>query len=119
MSEKEAANALPDEDYEPDLLTLEDDEGTEHTFEVLDATDVDGVRYLAMVPYNENAAQSLESDAEMIIMRAGEGEGDEEFLDIVDDEDELAAVGQVFLTRLQELYDIDLDELAGQSPGKD
>lgn len=102
-----------EDDYEPDLLTLEDEAGVEHTFEVLDATDIDGERYMAMATYNPDPAAALEEDAEMLIMKLSM-DGDEEVLDLVEDEDELMTATQVFLTRLSELYDIDLDELAAQ-----
>ena len=35
------------EEAAPDLLTLEDEDGKEVTFEVIDATEVNGTRYLA------------------------------------------------------------------------
>ena len=37
-------------DYTPDLLTLEDEDGKEHTVEVIDAADFKDQRYLAVVP---------------------------------------------------------------------
>ena len=36
------------EEAAPDLLTLEDEDGKEVTFEVIDATEVNGTRYLAV-----------------------------------------------------------------------
>lgn len=39
------------EEAAPDLLTLEDEDGKEVTFEVIDATEVNGTRYLAVIPY--------------------------------------------------------------------
>ena len=39
-----------EEGYEPDLLTLEDEEGKEHVFEVIDALDHKGTHYMALVP---------------------------------------------------------------------
>lgn len=104
-------DALPEEDdYEPDLMTLQDEEGVEHCFEVLDATDIDDVRYLAVAPHEPDPKKGLEEPAEMFIMRLGEVDG-EEYLDVVDDEEELQRVGQVFLNRLSEVYDIDVEEL--------
>lgn len=38
------------EEAAPDLLTLEDEDGKEVTFEVIDATEVNGTRYLAVIP---------------------------------------------------------------------
>ncbi len=110
MDENTQSTGLPDE-YEPDILTLEDEAGVEHTFEVIDAADFGENRYLALVPYNPNPAATLAEDAEMLIMRVGEEENGDEYLDLVDDADELQGVGQMFLNRLSEVYNIDLEEL--------
>ena len=97
------------EDAAPDLLTLEDEDGKEVTFEVIDATEVNGTRYLAVIPYQEDP-ESLQEDAELILMRIGtDDEG--EYMDIVDDDEELLTVGKVFEERLRAMYDIDDSEL--------
>ena len=90
------------EEATPDLLTLEDEDGKEVTFEVIDATEVNGTRYLAVIPYQE--------DAELILMRIGTDE-EGEYMDIVDDDEELLTVGKVFEERLSAMYDIDDSEL--------
>lgn len=97
------------EEAAPDLLTLEDEDGKEVTFEVIDATEVNGTRYLAVIPYQEDP-ESLQEDAELILMRIGtDDEG--EYMDIVDDDEELITVGKVFEERLCAMYDIDDSEL--------
>ena len=97
------------EEAAPDLLTLEDEDGKEVTFEVIDATEVNGTRYLAVIPYQEDP-ESLQEDAEQIPMRIGtDDEG--EYMDIVDDDEELITVGKVFEERLRAMYDIDDSEL--------
>ena len=97
------------EEATPDLLTLEDEDGKEVTFEVIDATEVNGTRYLAVIPYQEDP-ESLQEDAELILMRIGtDDEG--EYMDIVDDDEELITVGKVFEERLRARYDIDDSEL--------
>lgn len=97
------------EEAAPDLLTLEDEDGKEVTFEVIDATEVNGTRYLAVIPYQEDP-ESLQEDAELILMRIGtDDEG--EYMDIVDDDEELITVGKVFEERLRAMYDIDDYEL--------
>lgn len=97
------------EEAVPDLLTLEDEDGKEVTFEVIDATEVNGTRYLAVIPYQEDP-ESLQEDAELILMRIGtDDEG--EYMDIVDDDEELITVGKVFEERLRAMYDIDDSEL--------
>ena len=97
------------EEATPDLLTLEDEDGKEVTFEVIDATEVNCTRYLAVIPYQEDP-ESLQEDAELILMRIGtDDEG--EYMDIVDDDEELITVGKVFEERLRAMYDIDDSEL--------
>ena len=97
------------EEATPDLLTLEDEDGKEVTFEVIDATEVNGTRYLAVIPYQEDP-ERLQEDAELILMRIGtDDEG--EYMDIVDDDEELITVGKVFEERLRAMYDIDASEL--------
>lgn len=97
------------EEATPDLLNLEDEDGQEVTFEVIDATEVNGTRYLAVIPYQEDP-ESLQEDAELILMRIGtDDEG--EYMDIVDDDEELITVGKVFEERLRAMYDIDDSEL--------
>ena len=97
------------EEAAPDLLTLEDEDGKEVTFEVIDATEVNGTRYLAVILYQEDP-ESLQEDAELILMRIGtDDEG--EYMDIVDDDEELITVGKVFEERLRAMYDIDDSEL--------
>ena len=97
------------EEATPDLLTLEDEDGKEVTFEVIDATEVNGTRYLAAIPYQEDP-ESLREDAELILMRIGTDE-EGEYMDIVDDDEELLTVGKVFEERLSAMYDIDDSEL--------
>lgn len=103
MSEQ---NLPLEDDYTPDLLTLEDEDGKEHTFEVIDAADFKDARYMAVVPYVEDPEQLVEEDMDLIIMRVNEDE-EGEYLDVVDDDDELFEVSGMFAQRLKDLYDIE------------
>jgi hypothetical protein len=51
---EEIKNPNTEEEYQPDLMTLEDEDGNEVTFEVIDALDHKGVHYLAVVEYAED-----------------------------------------------------------------
>ena len=86
------------EDAEPDLITLTDEEGTEYTFEVIDAVDHNGTHYMAMVPYVEDEKQ-LDDDLQLVIMKVGQDE-EGEFLDVVEDDEELYEISGVFEKRL-------------------
>ena len=102
------ASGRTTDDYSPDLITLTDEDGKEFSFEVIDAADYNDERYLAVVSYAEDSTEQLEEDANLIIMRVGEEDG-EEYLDVVDDDEELYEVSDMFARRLEELYDIDLN----------
>lgn len=94
-----------EEGYEPDLLTLEDEEGKEHVFEVIDALDHKGTHYMALVPYVESE-EALEEDMDLLIMKVGQ-DADGEYVDIVDDDEELYEVSKAFEKRLGEFFDIE------------
>ena len=95
-----------EDDYTPDLITLEDEDGKEHVFEVIDAADLNGAHYMALVPYVENEQQLEETEAELLLMKVGE-DADGEYLDIVEDDEELFQVSKMFEKRLQEFFDIE------------
>lgn len=96
-------------DYTPDIITLEDEDGKEFNFEVIDAADYDEDHYLAVVPCVDDEA-NLEEESDLIIMRVCEDENGDEYLDVVDDDEELAEVSGVFADRLSELFDIETGE---------
>ena len=68
------------------------------------------IRYLAVVPYSEDPEAQLQQDGQLIIMRVDEDE-EGEYLDIVDDDEELVDVSKMFETRLREIFDIDDSDL--------
>ena len=93
-----------DEEYQPDLMTLEDEDGTEVTFEVIDALDHKGVHYLAVVEYTENEEDA--EDAQLVILSVGEDD-EGEYLDVVEDDETLLEVSKLFEQRLSDDYEID------------
>ncbi len=100
----EIKNPNAEEEYQPDLMTLQDEDGNEVTFEVIDALDHKGVHYLAVVEYTENEEDA--EDAQLVILSVGEDE-DGEYLDVVDDDETLLEVSKLFEKRLSEDYDIE------------
>ena len=93
-----------DEEYQPDLMTLEDEDGNEVTFEVIDALDHKGVHYLAEVEYTENEEDA--EDAQLVILSVGEDD-EGEYLDVVEDDETLLEVSKLFEQRLSDDYEID------------
>ena len=94
-----------DSEYGNDILTLEDDDGVEHTVEVLDSIENAGTRYLALSPIYDDPQQTLADSGELVILRVVEADG-EEFLETIDDEDEMDEIADIFMERLEEDYDV-------------
>ena len=100
----EIKNPNTEEEYQPDLMTLEDEDGNEVTFEVIDALDHKGVHYLAVVEYTENEEDA--EDAQLVILSVGEDD-EGEYLDVVEDDETLLEVSKLFEQRLGDDYEID------------
>lgn len=101
------------QDYNPDLVTVSDDNGQEITFEILDRIeDDDDKRYVALIPYYdpENPEEILEGSAELIVLRVKEDPKDgDSYLYPIEDEDEFNRISNIFEERLSDYYEI-LDE---------
>jgi len=95
-------------DYTPDLYTLVDEEGKEQTFEMLDAIEQDGERYFALVPYQEDPDELLDSDGDLVILKA-QMDGEEEILASIDDDAEFDKIGAIFMKRIEEMFENDFD----------
>lgn len=95
--------------YSPNLLTVTDDDGTEHVFEELDRIETDTDRYVALIPSYEGSDELLEDDGELIIVKVREEDG-ETFLYPIEDDAEFAEIAHAFEDRLQDLFEIDLEE---------
>ena len=98
-------NAESEEEYQPDLMTLEDENGNEVTFEVIDALDHKGVHYLAVVEYAENE-DDVDEDAQLVILSVGEDD-EGEYLDVVEDDETLLEVSKLVETRLSDQFEIE------------
>ena len=94
---------MPNNDYEPDLFTLEDEDGKEQTFELLDTYKEDSITYYAMIPRLSDP-ENLEEDDYFVILRKDEDDPDE-YLNTIDDEDELDRIAGIFLERIAEAED--------------
>ena len=93
-------------EYNPDIITLSDDNGKEYTFEVLDAIETDIGRYLALLPTYEDPKKMLEESGELVIVKVG-GEDGEEYYYEIEDDDEYETVADAFIDRLEDFFEID------------
>lgn len=100
------------EEYNPDIVSVVDEDGKEHMFEELDRIETDNGRYVALLPLYDDAEAMLEDEGELIILRVIEENGDT-ILEPIEDDDEFNEVGQMFEERLAEMFDFDEEEPDG------
>lgn len=98
-----------DENYNPDIVSVVDEDGVEHTFEELDRIETDDARYVALLPVYDEAEEILDDDGELIILKVNEEDG-ETYLEPIEDEDEFNEIGSIFEERLADLFDIHEEE---------
>lgn len=98
-----------DENYNPDIVSVVDEDGVEHTFEELDRIETDDARYVALLPVYDEAEDILDDDGELIILKVNEEDG-ETYLEPIEDEDEFSEIGSIFEERLSDLFDIHEEE---------
>ena len=90
------------EEQDAGIITLVDDEGVEHEFEVADVLELDGSEYIALIPaYDE---EDVDDDGELVVLKVV-AEGVEEYLEAIEDEDEFNKIAAIFMERLGEEYD--------------
>lgn len=92
-----------DHEYEADLLTLIDDEGQEHEFEIIDELETDDGHFMALVPTQQDP-DDLSTDAETYyIFEVVEIDGEEQLQEVESDElvDQLA---EIFEARFNEAF---------------
>lgn len=95
-------------EYQPDLITLVDEDNVEHNFEILDTIENEKGVFYALYPIFDNAQESVEDSGEYFIMEVIEENGEEQLAEVEDEAllDELSAV---FEKHFEEMFD-DVDE---------
>lgn len=99
------ADKYDDFDMDTDLFTLVDEDNVEQTFEKIDEMDVGDEHYYALVPYYDDPTKELEADTELVVLKSEYDENNEETLVTIEDDEEYERIGNMFLERLNELYD--------------
>ncbi len=93
------------EEYGSDIVSVLDDEGNEHQFELLDAIETDEGRYVALLPIYSDAESAIEDDGELVILEVVNDEGDDLLVPIENDE-VFENIAEIFEERLADLYEI-------------
>jgi uncharacterized protein YrzB (UPF0473 family) len=97
------------EEFNPDLVSVIDENGVEHVFEELDRIETDTAKYVALLPVYDEAEEILDDDGELIILKVCEEDG-ETYLEPIEDDNEFNEIGKIFEERLSELFDFNEEE---------
>ena len=89
------------EEYEAEIITLEDDLGNEKDFEFLDVVEYDGEEYIILLPAED------EDSSEVMILRIDSVDDNEESYAGIDDEEILQNVFDIFKKRYQDAFDFE------------
>lgn len=106
----------PELGFDEELYTLVDEEGNEKLFELVDiyaeGEGDDKKVYFALVPHidPENAAQLLEEEMELVVLRVNDGEDGEDILEPIESDEEYERIANIFIDRLGEDDEDEEDE---------
>ena len=101
------------DEFGADLLTLVDDEGNEHEFEVLDVIDNEDGCFYALLPTFEDPESVVDAEGTYYIFEAIEENGEQQLAEVEDDE-LLDRLAEIFESHFEELYDMDEEEDSGE-----
>ena len=85
------------EDFGPDLVSVVDEDGVEHTFEELDRIETDEGKFIALLPVYDEAEEILDSDGEL-------------YLEPIEDDKLFDKIGELFEERLADIFEFDDEE---------
>ena len=97
------------EEFNPDLVSIVDEDGVEHIFEELDRIETDSAKYVALLPVYDDAEDILDDDGEVIILKVEEDNDGETYLCPIENAKEFDEVQKIFEERLSDLFE-DIDE---------
>lgn len=101
--DNEFMNDIENEDENaPLIVSVIDEDGEEHIFEELDTIETDDNEYVALLPvYDDDVT---DEDGELIILKRYY-DGDEIYLEPIEDEDEFMKIGRMFEDRLSDMFE--------------
>ncbi len=98
-----------DKEYNPDIVSVVDEDGKEHIFEELDRIETEKGKYVALLPIYDDPQEQLDDSGEVIILKVSEEDG-EIYLAAIEDDDEFNEVGNLFEERLEDLFELEEGE---------
>lgn len=95
-----------EEYYEPDILSVSDEDGNEILFELLERYETDDDVYVAITRYYETDEEIVDGDYEVIILKVVNDDG-EEYLAEIEDEMEYEQISDILMGMVEKKYDVE------------
>lgn len=92
--------------YEPDIISVTDENGNEILFELLERYETEDNVYVAITEYRDDAEEIVEADYEVIILKVLEDNG-EEYLAEIEDENEYEHISDILMAKIEEQYEVE------------
>lgn len=99
--------------YEPDLISLLDEEGNEYEFQILDELDYKDSHFYALQPLFDLPEQEIDSENTYMIFEAVEDENGKPQLAEIEDELLIDELAEIFESRFEENDYEDVSALDG------
>lgn len=109
MADNFEKNEGINEEYGPDIVSVVDEDGVEHTFEELDRIETDEGKFVALLPVYDEAEEIIDSDGELIILQVTEEDG-EFYLEPIEDDKLFDKIGKLFEERLADIFEFEDEE---------
>jgi uncharacterized protein YrzB (UPF0473 family) len=95
------------EEYDPEIYTLTDEDGNELFFALLGTLEHEGSVYKALIPVDENGEE--ESD-EYVILKCSTDENGEDVLETIEDDDEFEKIADIFDDEFSDIFYDDVED---------
>lgn len=99
-----------EEYYEPDIISVSDDNGNEMLFELLERYETDEDVYVAVTRYYETDEEIVDGDFEVITLKVEADDDGNEYLVEIEDEMEYEQVSDILMAKVEEKYDVEYFE---------
>ena len=93
--------------YEPDIISVTDEDGNEILFELLERYETDDDVYVAITEYRDDAEEIVEADYEVIILKVVEDNDGNEYLEEIQDDMEYEQVSDILMAKVEEKYEVE------------
>lgn len=99
-----------EEIYEPDIISVTDENGKEILFELLERYETDDDVYVAITEFRDDEEEIVEADFEVIILKVVNDENGDEYLEEIQDEMEYEQVSDILMAKVEEKFEVEYFE---------